>query len=353
MLFRDENQRKRAVFWHLFLVKLSRNVYDSNRYIKGVLNSDKFILSKTITLMESSLESDMNLSIDVLRAVAKSKKTSIRIGITGAPGVGKSTFIEAFGMYLISLGKKVAVLAIDPSSTRTGGSILGDKTRMAELSQNKNAFIRPSPSGNSLGGVSNTTYESIVLCEAAGFDVIIVETVGVGQSEVMVKDMVDFFLLLLQPGAGDSLQGIKRGIIEMVDGLAINKCDGENKPMAKKSKLEYENALHLFPPSENGWSAQTITCSSLKKTGMDLIWTMILEHRSVLEKSDSLSRMRNEQRLKCFEEAINFGLNKFVFQNQNLLSSKENLQRKVSSGDMQPRDAVNQLFMKMFRDNLN
>ncbi|MGA1226485.1 MAG: methylmalonyl Co-A mutase-associated GTPase MeaB, partial [Tamlana sp.] len=232
---------------------------------------------------------------NILKSCLPFANKSIRIGITGVPGVGKSTFIEAFGKHLTSLGKRVAVLAIDPSSTITKGSILGDKTRMEALVKDKNAFIRPSASGDSLGGVARKTRETIILCEAAGFDVIIIETVGVGQSETTVHSMVDFFLLLKLAGAGDELQGIKRGIIEMADAIAINKADGDNVKNAKLAKVEFNRALHLYPEKASKWQPKVTTCSALHNEGIDAIWEIILDYVELTTKNNYFITKRHEQ----------------------------------------------------------
>jgi len=254
--------------------RLKRREYNSNEFLEGILSGDIALLSQAVTLVESSLPEHQIIAQEVIEKCLPYSGKSIRLGITGVPGAGKSTFIEALGMHLVRSGRKLAVLAIDPSSERSKGSILGDKTRMEELSVAKNAFIRPSPSAGSLGGVARKTRESIILCEAAGFDTIFVETVGVGQSETSVHSMVDFFLLLQLAGAGDELQGIKRGIMEMADGIAINKCDGSNVDKAKVAKSQYQNALHLFPPHDSGWSPEAITCSSIELNAIDEVWDM-------------------------------------------------------------------------------
>jgi len=243
--------------------------------VRGVLGGERQALGQAITLIESQNEADRAKALDVLEGTKSGHGTSIRIGITGVPGVGKSTFIEAFGRYLIGLGKKVAVLAVDPSSEKNKGSILGDKTRMNALSVAENVFIRPSPSGGTLGGLARSTNESVLLCEAAGYDIVLVETVGVGQSETMVKQSVDFFLLLMLSGAGDELQGIKRGIMELADLLVITKADGDNVRAAKRAAAEYKNAMHLFPPNDNAWTPQTSVCSAIENTGLDDIWKQI------------------------------------------------------------------------------
>ncbi|MFK7782359.1 methylmalonyl Co-A mutase-associated GTPase MeaB [Psychroserpens sp.] len=263
--------------------------------ISEIINGNITALSRAITLIESSNPKHLNQANDIIKGCLQHTNTSVRIGITGVPGVGKSTFIEAFGMYLTSQGKKVAVLAVDPSSSLSKGSILGDKTRMEDLVKNKNAFIRPSPSGTSLGGVARKTRETIMLCEAAGFDIILIETVGVGQSETAVHSMVDFFLLLKLAGAGDELQGIKRGIIEMADAIAINKADGDNLKAAKLAKVEFNRALHLYPLKDSEWQPKVMLCSALQQEGIEDLWNMIelyIEHTS---KNQYFDKHRKEQ----------------------------------------------------------
>jgi len=247
----------------------------TSEIIEGIYSNNVAIVSKAITLIESTKPEHRLIANDIIAACISRKNDAIRIGITGVPGAGKSTFIEQFGNLLTDLGKKVAVLTVDPSSRRTKGSILGDKTRMQELVKNPNAYIRPSASGTSLGGVTRKTRESIVILEAAGFDSILIETIGVGQSETAVHDMVDFFLLLKLAGAGDELQGIKRGIIEMADAIAITKADGDNVQRANFAKMEFTRALHMFPPKENGWSPEVLTCSALENKGLTDFWELI------------------------------------------------------------------------------
>ncbi len=266
------------------------------------------MLSRAITLVESRLASDQELAQEVINAVLPHSGNSLRVGITGVPGVGKSTFIEAFGVYLIQQQKKLAVLAIDPTSQRSGGSILGDKTRMDALAINPHAFIRPSPAGKSLGGVARSTRESIILCEAAGFDTIFVETVGVGQSETAVHAMVDFFLLLMLAGAGDELQGIKRGIMEMADAIAITKADGTNVQKAKAARAEYQNALHLYPKAASGWLPQVSTCSALQPAGLDTIWQTVTDYLSLTKSNGFFEQKRRDQNLQWLHEAIRQGL---------------------------------------------
>ena len=281
----------------------SANIIKSNRskspsikeFVSEILAGNISYLSRAITLIESTNKKHQKKANTILEQCLPFANNSVRIGITGVPGVGKSTFIEVLGKHLTSNHKKVAVLAVDPSSSINKGSILGDKTRMEELVNDKNAFIRPSPSGSSLGGVAQKTRESIILCEAAGFDTIIIETVGVGQSETMVHSMVDFFLLLKIAGAGDELQGIKRGIIEMADAIVINKSDGENIKNTRIAKIEFSRALHLYPPKESGWQPKVLTASALENTGIDIISKMIDQYIHVTKKQDFFNIKRNNQ----------------------------------------------------------
>ena len=263
--------------------------------IAGIINGNITALSRAITIIESGNPNHLPQATEIIKACLSVNSKSIRIGITGVPGVGKSTFIEAFGKHLTQLGKKVAVLAVDPSSSLSKGSILGDKTRMEDLVKDKLAFIRPSPTGISLGGVARKTRETIILCEAAGFDIIIIETVGVGQSEIAVHSMVDFFLLLKLAGAGDELQGIKRGIIEMADAIVINKADGDNVKRAKLAKVEFNRALHLYPEKESSWKPQVSLCSALQNEGIDTVWNIISNYIKLTETNSYLSKKRNEQ----------------------------------------------------------
>lgn len=263
--------------------------------VNGILNGNISALSRAITLIESKNPTHLVKANQVIKRCLSHANNSVRIGITGVPGVGKSTFIEAFGKYLTNQGKKVAVLAIDPSSSINKGSILGDKTRMEDLVKDKNAFIRPSPSGESLGGVARKTRETIILCEAAGFDSIIIETVGVGQNETAVHSMVDFFLLLKLAGAGDELQGIKRGIIELADAIAINKADGDNLKRAKLAKAEFNRALNFYPEKESDWQPKVMLCSALRNEGIDGIWAMILNYLELTKKNNYLNSKRQEQ----------------------------------------------------------
>jgi LAO/AO transport system kinase len=313
-----------------------KNRLDLKTYRDGILSGNRRVLSQAITLVESTLESDQILASELVQSVIANTGRSIRIGITGVPGVGKSTFIEAFGKLLLDLGKKVAVLAIDPSSQLTRGSILGDKTRMERLSADKRAFIRPSPSGTTLGGVSGKTREAMLLCEAAGFDVILVETVGVGQSETAVKNMVDYFLLLMLAGAGDELQGIKKGIMEMADGLVIHKADGENLDLAKKAKTNYQNALHLLPESERGWYPSVILASSITGLGLEEIWNLIRDFEEKMKENGFWESNRAAQRLNWLDDQIQELLGQAFLKNTQVkeLLSKE--KPKVLSGALNP-----------------
>jgi LAO/AO transport system kinase len=282
-----------------------RRDHSPEYYVRGVLEGNRTVLSQAITLIESSLDAHQKTAQKIIEKCLPHSGKSVRIGITGVPGVGKSSFIEAFGSYLSSCGKKLAVLAIDPSSERSGGSILGDKTRMESLTSDPNAFIRPSPSGGSLGGVARKTRESVILCEASGFDIVIIETVGVGQSETAVHSMVDFFLLLMLAGAGDELQGIKRGIMEMADLIAINKADGNNIDRARIARSDYLNALHLFPPPPSGWVPDVITCSAKYREGMEKIWEIINRYCNFTTANGFFSRRRNEQAKYWMYESVN------------------------------------------------
>ena len=275
---------------------IKKNVQPSpEALIQGIHQGNTVALARAITLVESTNPDHFEQAQLVIEACLKKQPESTRIGITGVPGVGKSTFIEVFGNMLIEAGHRVAVLAVDPTSTISKGSIMGDKTRMPTLATNSNAFIRPSPSGTSLGGVARKTRESIILCEAAGFDIILVETVGVGQSETAVHSMVDFFLLLKLAGAGDELQGIKRGIIEMADAIVINKAEGANVKRAKHAQAEFKRALHLFPPKSGGWVPDVLTCSAVERTGISEIWEMIRGFIAHSKKTDTLKNKRSEQ----------------------------------------------------------
>lgn len=283
----------------------NRRNYSVNEFVDGILAGNITILSQAVTLVESSIPSHQETAQAIIEKCLPSSGNSIRVGITGVPGAGKSTSIDAFGMFLLDIGKKLAVLAIDPSSERTKGSILGDKTRMERLSVANNAFIRPSPSAGSLGGVARKTRESIILCEAAGFDYIFVETVGVGQSETAVHSMVDFFLLIQLAGTGDELQGIKRGIMEMADGIVINKADGDNIDKADIARRQLKNALHLYPLSDSGWTTEVIPYSGYYNLRIDEVWDMIHRYIDFVKVNGFFERRRNEQSKYWMYETIN------------------------------------------------
>lgn len=286
-----------------FLEK-KRNLLTPDEYVNGILGGDITLLSKAVTLVESSKKEHQQVAQEIIKQCLPHSGKSIRVGITGVPGVGKSTFIEALGGHITSTGRKLAVLAIDPSSERSKGSILGDKTRMEELSGDKSAYIRPSPSAGSLGGVARKTRETIILCEAAGFDHIFIETVGVGQSETAVHSMTDFFLLLMLAGAGDELQGIKRGIMEMADIIAINKADGQNIEKAEMAKVQYKNAIHLFPAKESEWLPPVLTCSAYHKKGIEAIWQQIETYKKQTSGNGYFFRNRSAQAIYWMHETI-------------------------------------------------
>lgn len=316
--------------------------------ISGILKHDKVALSRAITLIESTNSNHLEKANQIISHCLPYTNKSFRIGITGVPGVGKSTFIEAFGMYLTSLGKKVAVLAVDPSSTISHGSILGDKTRMEELVKNKNAFIRPSASGDTLGGVARKTRETIILCEAAGFDTIIIETVGVGQSETAVHSMVDFFLLLKIAGAGDELQGIKRGIMEMADTIVINKADGDNIAKAKLAKTEFNRALHLFPAKNSGWIPKVTTCSAFEKTGIDNVWEIISDYFLLVQKNGYFETKRQNQNQYWMLETINEQLKNHFYSHPEIASLLENYKNQIANNQISPFAAAQELLKKYF-----
>jgi len=328
--------------------KIKRQQYSASQFLEGILAGDISILSQAVTLVESSLPEHQIIAQEVIEKCLPYAGNSVRLGITGVPGAGKSTFIEALGIPLVRSGHKLAVLAIDPSSERTKGSILGDKTRMEELSVAKNAFIRPSPSAGSLGGVARKTRESIILCEAAGFDTIFVETVGVGQSEISVHSMVDFFLLIQIAGAGDELQGIKRGIMEMADGIAINKCDGSNVDKAKVAKSQYQNALHLFPPHESGWSPEAITCSSVENNGIDEIWDMVERYIAFIKENKYFEIKRNMQSKYWMYETINEQLKGNFYTNPEIQGLLIENEKKVLSNELSSFIAAKNLLDKYF-----
>lgn len=316
-------------------------------YVDGILRSDRVMLSKAITLVESKLPDDNELAEKVIQQILPHTGNSIRIGITGIPGAGKSTFIESFGKHLTHIRKKVAVLTIDPSSQLTQGSILGDKTRMEQLSNDPNAFVRPSASGDKLGGVHSKTREAMLLCEAAGFNVIIIETVGVGQSETTVKNMVDFFLLVLIAGGGDELQGIKRGIVEVADAIVINKADGDNITRAELSKREYQNALHLLSVNDNKWQPKVLTCSAMKQTGIQDVWKMICDYQQLTSINESFKKLREKQNTQWMYDTVFYHLHHSFLQNEKIKKELPQVEQKVRFGELPAIDAARQL-LKMY-----
>ncbi len=328
----------------------SRKIQPSSKeLIEGILNGNITALSRAITLVESTNVSHLEKANEVVNACLPHANKSVRIGITGVPGVGKSTFIEAFGKYLTGLGKKVAVLAVDPSSTISHGSILGDKTRMEELVKDENAYIRPSASGETLGGVARKTRETITLCEASGFDTIIIETVGVGQSETAVHSMVDFFLLLKIAGAGDELQGIKRGIMEMADAIVINKADGDNLRKSKLAKVEFGRALHLFPAKKSGWIPTTSTCSSITREGISEVWETINKYVGQTQSNNYFYNKRKDQNQYWMLETINEQLKTNFFNHPEIEKLLAENKKAVQNDEISPFAAAQLLLEKYFK----
>ncbi len=303
-------------------------------YVNGVLAGDRAVIGRAITLIESRAERHRALSKEVLMRLVPHSGKAHRIGISGVPGVGKSTFIETFGSNLTADGHKVAVLAVDPTSSRSGGSILGDKTRMAKLSIDPNAFIRPSPTGGHLGGVARATRETMIVLEAAGFDVVLVETVGTGQSETVVADMVDFFLVLMLPGAGDELQGIKKGILELADLIAVNKCEGDNDRRANAARIEYKNALHIMTPASPNWRPPVLTMSGLHNVGLDKLWEKIQQHRQTLSASGELQARRHEQQITWMWSMLKERLVLALEQDATVSAQIPEVEKAVSGGTM-------------------
>jgi len=316
----------------------------AKEYFEGIKNGNRSILSKSITLIESTNPKHQIIAEELVELCLPLSGNSVRIGVTGVPGVGKSTFIEALGCYLIdNKSKKVAVLAIDPSSKKSSGSILGDKTRMNKLSVNDNAFIRPSPSSGTLGGVAKATRETVILCEAAGFDTILIETVGVGQSEIEVKSMVDFFLLLMLAGAGDELQGIKRGIMEIADGIFINKADGENIDKAKLAIQEYKNAIHLFPPNNNGWIPKVASCSAIENKGIAEVWDIIESFYNLTISNGYIDQNRKDQSKFWLKHTISSSVKEIFYSNENVKDKLKDIEEQVTNGIISPFKAAREL----------
>ncbi|MDI9552827.1 MAG: methylmalonyl Co-A mutase-associated GTPase MeaB [Bacteroidota bacterium] len=326
-----------------------RKKYSVNEYVKGIRDGNRAILSQAITLIESSLPDHKSAARSIIEKCLPESSTSVRIGITGVPGAGKSTFIETFGLYAVSRGRKVAVLAIDPSSQQSKGRILGDKTRMEKLGNSPDAFIRPSPSAGTLGGVARKTRETIILCEAAGFDTIIVETVGVGQSETAVRSMVDFFLLLMLTGTGDEIQGIKRGIMEMADAIAINKADGQNRLAAETSRIMFQNALSLFPAGRSGWKPLALTCSALDGTGIKEIWDMITGYVKFTEGTGYFEEMRKQQSVARMHDVITDSLGSLFYSDERVKALIPVLEKELGKGLVTSYRAAEILLDKYFK----
>ncbi|MEM9682823.1 MAG: methylmalonyl Co-A mutase-associated GTPase MeaB [Pseudomonadota bacterium] len=312
-------------------------------YVVGVLSGDRAMLARAITLTESRKPDHQKLAEEMLLRLLPQCGNAHRVGISGVPGVGKSTFIDALGTRLTADGHRVAVLAVDPTSNRTGGSILGDKTRMEKLSRDPNAYIRPSPTAGTLGGVARRTREAMHICEAAGFDVILVETVGVGQSEVAVSEMVDFFLVLAIAGAGDELQGIKRGILELADMIAVNKADGDNKARATRAASEYANAMHLITPPGADWVPPVVTCRALQETGLAELWNKVLDHRERLTSSGELAAKRKSQMLRWMWTLVEDRLISAVRNDSRIASVIQALEADVVDGNVTPSIAADRI----------
>ncbi|MGL5112059.1 MAG: methylmalonyl Co-A mutase-associated GTPase MeaB [Flavobacterium sp.] len=317
--------------------------------VQGILEGNITALSRAITLVESTNPKHLSQANEVINSCLPQVKESVRIGITGVPGVGKSTFIEAFGKHLTGLGRKVAVLAVDPSSTLSHGSILGDKTRMEELVKDKNAFIRPSASGETLGGVARKTRETITLCEAFGFDTILIETVGVGQSETAVHSMVDFFLLLKIAGAGDELQGIKRGIMEMADAIIINKADGDNIRKSNLAKVEFNRALHLFPAKKSGWTPTTATCSAITNDGIAEVWDTISKFVALVQSNRYFESKRKEQNQFWMMETLNEALKNHFYTHPEIIPLLEKNKEAVANNALSPFAAAQIILERYFK----
>lgn len=341
-----ENKRK--------MEKKIRKKLTVDDYVKGVLENDRTLLARTITLIESNSNKHMKVAQQVIKKLLPDTGNSIRIGVTGVPGAGKSTFIEALGSYLTKKGHKIAVLAVDPTSSLSRGSILGDKTRMEKLAKDDNCFVRPSPSGGNLGGVTRKTRETILACEAAGYDVVLIETVGVGQSEITVRSMVDFFLLLKIAGAGDELQGIKKGIIEIADAILINKADGPNKENAEVARAEFERALHYLTNSTKGWETKVKTCSALNSTGIKETWQMIKDYIDLTKESGYFRKKRKEQLKDWLHELLKESILNLFYSDSDISEKMKKVESQVVKGEIPTTTAVKKMldvFQSKFSEN--
>lgn len=325
-----------------------RKIHSAQDYIAGILNGDRTLLARAITLIESQLPQHQPVAAEITQALLPHSGRSLRIGISGYPGAGKSTLIEALGLDLLKQGHKLAVLAIDPSSQLSHGSILGDKTRMEALTRESGCFIRPTPSAGNLGGVARHTRETVLLCEAAGYDLILIETVGVGQSEVLVRSMVDFFLLVLIPGAGDELQGIKKGVMEMVDAVLVNKADGAHLPQAKQAANAYRMALHYITAATPGWSPPVLLGSALEKQGLDALWQVVLEFEQQQKQTGAFAQRREIQTLEWFEQALRQELESRFFAHPALQSPLAAMRQAVKSQQRPISSAVDSLLAQFF-----
>ncbi len=312
-------------------------------YVAGVLEGDRMKLSRAITMVESNAPKHFAMAQDIVQQLLPHTGKAVRIGITGVPGAGKSTIIEALGCLLCQQGHKVAVLAVDPSSSVTGGAILGDKTRMEQLSREKNAFIRPSPAGGTLGGVSRKSRETMLLCEAAGYDVILVETVGVGQSETTVRSMVDFFLVVVLTGAGDDLQGVKKGVIELADAILVNKADGDNKTKALVTRADYEQILHYLRPATEGWTTKAYTCSAYTGEGIPEIWDVAMEYINQMKGTGQLESRRQQQNLTWVREMTDDYFRNLIYKNPAIAQPREAIENRVLDGSLAPTKALSEI----------
>ena len=323
--------------------QIGKSALTAADYIEGVLKRDRVMMARAITVVESNAAKHFELAQEIVQGLTPHAGQSVRLGITGVPGAGKSTFIESLGLYLIKEGHHVAVLAVDPSSTLSRGSILGDKTRMEQLSKEKNAFIRPTPSGGSLGGISGKSREALLLCEAAGYDVVLVETVGVGQNETTVRNMVDFFCVLMLTGAGDDLQGIKKGLLELADAIVINKADGDNKQLAQTTKADYDRVLHYLRPATPGWQTETHACSALYGEGIADIWQMVCRFMEQMRQNGQLEQLRMQQNLDWVRDMANQHLQRLVAGNPAICGPRQEIEQAMLAGEISPIMAARQI----------